>query len=125
MSVVTFETEGLLWKWGFGDGDMLDDLLAGHGWADQWQKDREAGIDIWFDHRVLVRVIREHVLPALAEHHVIATMVVDTIHNPIRATVVDGVEVDSIRNGNGIKLTPAKVDVPESVILRIATEEAR
>lgn len=102
-------TSGLLSKWGFGDGDLLWDFLYDHG----------IKVD---DEPVLVRVVREHVLPAIDQQ--VDVYEVCTIHNPLRARAVDGVEWDSYTADTDGVLTPEYVDVPDDVIIAIAREEA-
>jgi hypothetical protein len=78
--------DALLSKWGFGDGDMPDDV---------WDYLDEHGplhVD-W--HAVLRLLVRRHLIPALEDAgHQIEVYDVETIHNPIRASKGDGVEVD-------------------------------
>jgi hypothetical protein len=68
--------------------------------------------DDW--HQVLCALVRQHLLSALAEHHAIEVVEIGTIHNPIRATVVDGVDVEDCWYGDqdGPELTPTWVVVP-------------
>lgn len=125
MSEVTFFTNCLLSKWGFGDGDMLDDLLWDHGYGEVWQQEQDTrpDSDFSFDHRVLIRVVEEHVLPAVRQHHDITTYRILTIHNPIRAEEVDG---DPVAHPSDDRpLTPDHVEVPVDAILAIAAEEAQ
>lgn len=115
--VVTLFSEGLLSKWGFGDGDCLDDVL--YDWAD------ENGIPYsrLNDHAVLIRLVREYVLPALDQQVVAYT--ISTIHNPIRAKAIDGVPLaEAVIYGDAPRppLTPAMVDVPLSVVHDIARQ---
>ena len=118
---VSVFTVGLLSKWGFSDGDVLDGVLWDHGYGLAWkhEPDDHEGLD--FDHRVLVRVVQEFVLPQIEQNVEVYT--VGTIHNPIRAAAVDGVEVDATA-ASTLALTPDYVNVPLSEVLRIAAEEA-
>jgi hypothetical protein len=127
-ATITLHTDGLYSKWGFGDGDVLDDVLYDLGYGDQWEKER-AWINadhsrFSFDHRVLIRVVHHVVVPALAAHHQIGGVyTIHTIHNPVRATHCDGVEIDTY-NGPASGLTPATVEVPVDLIKTIAEQEA-
>ena len=115
---IRFPTAGLLSKWGFGDGDMLEDVL------DEWLNGKWPDDDydpLGFEHRVLVRVVREHVLPHITTP--IEVYEVGTVHNPIRAETVNGVSWDWYTTDVDGRLDPEFVDVPISVILSIAADE--
>lgn len=101
-----FYTDSLLSKWGFGDGDMLDDLLFDNG--------------LPYGHDVLIRVVRNKILPVIQQN--VEVYEISTNHNPIRAKAVDGIEVDDYNYNPNIKLTPEYVDVPDSEILELARE---
>lgn len=115
---LTLFSNGLLSKWGFNDGDEPDDV------ADWIEED---GIEYqnipW--HPVLHRLVREHLLPVLDQAVVVYD--IDTIHNPIRAESVDGVEVDDYnrrgKKGEVLVLTPDYVDVPYAVVLQAVRDE--
>lgn len=81
-------SDSLMSKWGFGDGDMPDDVwdyLDEHGPAEQT-------VD-W--HAVLRSLVRTYLLPALQDAgHMVELYDIETIHNPIRASVIDGIEID-------------------------------
>lgn len=100
----------LLSKWGFGDGDEPDAF-----W--DWREEHgEPDVD-W--HATLRQLVREHLVPKLDQR--VELIDVETTHNPIRANAVDGVEVDWYAD-SPIKLTPERVDIPYSEVLRIARE---
>lgn len=100
---------GLLSKWGFKDGDLLYDLL--------WEHDMRDG-DL--AHAVLCVVVRERLLPALDQ--AVEVQEIGTIHNPIRARTVDGVDVTGEWHSveHHTPLTPTSVAVPKADILAIA-----
>lgn len=101
-----FYTESLLSKWGFGDGDMLDDLLY----------DNELGsVDA---HGVLIEIVKTRLIPKIKQ--VVNVYTVQCAHNPIRANSVNGVEVDCYNNNNDIRLEPEFIDIKDSEILEIA-----
>lgn len=105
--MVTFFTESLLSKWGFSDGDLLDWLYE-FGIRDK--------------HAVLCAVVRQKVLPALAQR--VEVDEIGTCHNPIRARTVDGKDVthmhyDAVLHTKGM-LTPESVDVTGAEVLEIA-----
>lgn len=101
-----FHTESILSKWGFDDGDMLDDLL--------WDN----GIELDDKHKLLIKVVREKVLPEIKQH--VEVFEIGTIHNPIRAESVDGVKVDNYGDNPNIHLLPESVEVDDAEILRMA-----
>jgi hypothetical protein len=55
----------------------------------------------------------------LTEHHEIELYDIETIHNPIRAERVDGVEIDD-HEDNGVVLRPEFVDIPMADVVHIA-----
>lgn len=99
---LTLVSACLLSRFGFNDGDYpeevydyLDDL--GVEYPDRWEP-------------VLVRLVREHLVPALSEHHRVEFYTVGTSHNPCRADI-DGVKYDHTADNFGVKLTPESVTV--------------
>ena len=107
---VRFWTNGLLSKWGFDDGDLVDNFVY-TGWG---------GI-LCDHHQLLTEVVRRHVIPALDQK--VETFEIDGIHNPIRAKSVNGVEFDDHYNSHTPDLlTPEYVEVPFSVINAMAVE---
>lgn len=113
---ITLHSFGLLSKWGFGDGDAPDE------WLDYLD---ERGID-WDDAEwPLAALVRRYLLPELAKHHAIDVYEIGTIHNPIRASKVDGIEIDDRAINDEVELVPASVDVPLAEALKIALERPR
>ena len=105
---VTLFSAGLLSKWGFCDGDLLE-------WLSEFGR---------FDRRdVLCAVVRAKLIPVLKQTVEIEEVV--TIHNPIRVRTVNGVNVTEMHYsadaGDNV-LTPASVDVSGEEVLRIARE---
>mgnify|MGYP001815140936 CR=1 FL=1 len=101
VSTIVFYPEGLLHKFGFGDGDMLDDLTEEHS--------------LGVDHReLLVAVVERLVVPRL-DQTVDAYAFWGTLHNPIRAKAIDGVEADI-----GDTLTPQSIEIPVADIIEVA-----
>lgn len=105
---LTLFADCLLSKWGFGDGDVPDAYLDwcddnGHPYPDDW-------------HTVLRTLVRTRLVPAL--HQRVEVVDIETIHNPIRAERVDGVDVPDWRsNDSGLTLTPECVEVPYVEVL--------
>ena len=87
---VQFCTSGLLSKWGFSDGDLLDWLY-------------EHNID-YDPHATLIECVRRKILPALKQN--IEIREIGCIHNPCRAGTVDGVDVTELWYSSSKKLDP-------------------
>lgn len=98
---VVFHTFGLLHRMGFRDGDLLLDVMREH----DLRTDRSA---------LLASVVEQLVVPRLDQH--VVTKRVLTLHNPIRAAVIDGLPADL-----DSALSPASVTVPVHQILAIAS----
>lgn len=74
---ITLYTAGLFSKWGFGDGDILSDFM--------YDTDNLYRVN---EHKLLFRLVRKFVLPVL--NYKVEVCYVKTIHNPVRAEMVDG-----------------------------------
>jgi hypothetical protein len=81
----TLDAESLLSKWGFGDGDALSDW-----WWDNY------GAELPFnDHDMLHALVLAYLVPAIHDAaREVEIIRIDTIHNPVRADTLDGVQVD-------------------------------
>lgn len=77
--LVEFWTADLLSKWGFSDGDQLS-------WLDEF--------GIKHDQAVLCAVVRQKILPLLKQK--VEVLEMGTCHNPIRASSVDGLNVQDL-----------------------------
>ena len=98
--VIEFYPDGLLHKFGFGDGDMLYDLIEEH--------------DLGVDHQdLLIAVIKRLVVPRLDQE--VETYTLPSLHNPIRAGTIDGERADAFGS-----ITPEIVEIPVADIIRIA-----
>jgi len=81
----TLDADSLLSKWGFGDGDALNDW-----WWDNYDEEPPFG-----DHEMLYALVVAHLLPKMREAGWDVELVrISTIHNPVRAERLNGVEVD-------------------------------
>lgn len=102
----------LLSKWGFNDGDDPE------SWLDYCDAH---GIDYNEVEFPLVDLVRRFLLPRIEQ--TITVVEVETCHNPIRAETVDGIDVTEAWFGRALEpaLTPERVDVPMSEVVRIAT----
>ena len=116
--VLTLFADGLLSKFGFNYGDEPDlwlDYCEQHGLSFDYRA--------W--HSILRQLVRRYLLPALAQK--VITVNIETIHNPIRALTVDGIDVEGCWNGPQPEpeLTPEYVEIPMSEVAKIAAELAR
>jgi len=111
-----FVTNGLLSKWGFNDGDQLWDFCYD-------LEDRD-GIKV-HAHPLLIEVVKRRIVPALDQSVSLST--IQTIHNPIRATEVDGRDVTAAHYDPDYPdlLTPDVIEVADDDILAIARELGR
>lgn len=122
MKELVLTSEGLLSKWGFNDGDEPDALLdlldaTGRTDPDGWLPGK-----VW--HRVLCRLVREHLIPRLDQR--VELVVLDTGHNPVRARSVNGVDVTHLWHRSkepGPTLTPDSVRVPIETVMAAIDEE--
>jgi len=117
MTNLVLASSSLLSKWGFEDGAMPDhvaDLIEESGIRHEdvpWQE-------------VLRHLVRTFLLPEIQKHHTIELLDLGTIHNPIRATVVDGQDVkDEWYVGPVTQLKPECVEVPLVDVLAAIREQ--
>lgn len=107
---VQFNSDCLLSKWGFGDGDMLDWLYAHNEQYDP--------------HATLIECVERKLLPALKQK--VELRVIMCIHNPCRAGTVDGVDVSGLWYDSSRKLdeplSPEWIVMSGVEILEIAEE---
>ena len=72
--------DDLLSKWGFGDGDRLSDFLDDAGHAYEFKVNT---------HKLLEELVKRFLLPNIKKK--VEIYFIDTIHNPVRAEMIDGV----------------------------------
>jgi len=105
---LTLCSQGLLSKWGFNDGDMPEELM------DYWDT---LGVDYsdidWRD--ALRKLVRTYLLPQLEANHHITIYDIETIHNPIRAATVDGLEIDDTEDTD-IRLVPEHITIQYNAV---------
>jgi hypothetical protein len=108
----TLFSASLLSKWGFEDGDMPDSVRDAIEAAGLRYEDVD-----W--HAVLAKLVRAHLLPALDQR--VEAIDIETNHNPIRASTVDGAVVEACWYGDrpNPELTPEWVDVPMAEVVRL------
>lgn len=113
---VTLFSSDLLSKWGFNDGDTPEHWLH---WCETQGVDHNAFSFPW------AALVRRHLVPAIEQDVTVVEIL--TMHNPIRAQTVDGIDVTQLWRGGGggaPTLTPELVEVPMAEVLRLALEEA-
>lgn len=108
-------SSGLTSKWGFDDGDVLGDFKFDHG--QQWKD-----VDV---REALVQLVHTYLYPKMQENHKYEYMVIESIHNPIRVTSIDGVDVDLYDSTKEYGITPEYVDVPWEHVGKIFDEIKR
>lgn len=120
-------SSGLLSKWGFCDGNVLeDDLYDELEEIGFWDADLRSVGDpaaaFSLEDRTLIRLVREYLLPVLDQK--VEVIEISSSHNPIRASKVDGVDVERCWYGDqpDPALTPESVVVPTAEVLRICRE---
>ncbi|MFK4760315.1 hypothetical protein ACI3KS_05205 [Microbacterium sp. ZW T5_45] len=107
----TLDAEGLLSKWGFGDGDALDDW-----WWDNF--DEEPPFN---DHDMLHALVVTYLVPAICDAaREVEVFRLETIHNPVRARTLDRVEVDHYSTQDRRIDPPITVAVTKQQILDLA-----
>lgn len=109
--MTTFHADQLFQRWGFGDGDLLDDLLWDNNLGEV-HLDRDRCMQ--FAHEVLAAAVERWLLPALPE--AVETYRICTIHNPIRAKALD------YDQPCPTALQDVSVEVPDEDILKLARQ---
>lgn len=111
LEAITFEPADVFSKWGFNDGDLLDDLLA------EWMENNAVHPRAMESGLVLYHVVERLVLPNLP--HRITLERGKLLHNAARAATVNGTPVDDLsvddlrRIMNDLDLLPVTIPVEE------------
>ena len=110
---IQFETDHLLTKWGFADGELLEDFLRGNGYDHI-----AAGSDEWyhFTRRVLCEVVECFVCPQIEQ--AIKPYRMLTSHNPMRIYEVNGRHISDFAEPP--TLLPYTISVAKEDILATA-----
>ncbi len=103
--------QSLLSKWGFWDGDMPEQV---------WDRidAEELGYENVDWHTVLRSLVRRYLLPELARHHQVEVYDIETNHNPIRASIVDGTLVNDFEGTPDVAWCVPGVAVPMDEVMR-------
>lgn len=103
MTSVILNAQDLARKWGFEDGNILDDILWDAGFDDNDRPDHE---HLFFHQEVLAEIVRIRLLPLCPG---VRTYLVGTIHNPIRQSPDFDGEIPDV-----------SVEVPASDVIKLA-----
>ena len=106
-----FHTADLLSKWGFDDGDLIDNFLESHNFP----------IDIIDTSPLWERIFTQLVLPEIEND--LTFEWTPSMHNGARAKTVDGNVIDHTAEKHpDVHVRPEYVDVPDHRILQWANE---
>ena len=118
--LLTLHASGLLYKWGFGDGDVL-----ANWWWDVYDEEPPKN-----DHDLLYVLVTQYLLPILRREGFDVTVYrIHTNHNPVRAEYINGKSIHDFENvdedllgDTQVTLTKEQVEVITKVI--VLTESA-
>ena len=97
-------------KWGFGDGDALEDW-----WWEIYDVPPTVDLD-----DVLWDLVKEYLVPAIEEAgHTIEVIRIVTNHNPVRAETLDGKKVDWYSEDWELLDPPISLNITKGQIDRI------
>lgn len=86
-TIFTMTAESLCSKWGFSDGDSLEDW-----WFDNCDENYRP---THFFHDLLFYLVKKYLIPEIEKaNHVVVLTRIHTIHNPVRIDVLNGSPVD-------------------------------
>lgn len=107
------DAESLVSKWGFGDGDALDDW-----WWDTFDVEPPVNCD-----DLLHALVLEYLVPAMRARGWDPKVIrIGTIHNPVRAESLNGHEVDWYASGHVHFDPPIEVSVTWQQIEQLAAQ---
>lgn len=114
----SLDAESLLSKWGFGDGDALSD----------WWWDHYGAEPPFNDHDMLHALVLAYLVPAIHDGaREVEIIRIDTIHNPVRADTLDGVQVDHYSRRDWRIDPPIVVEVTraqiEDLVAKVTVQE--
>ncbi len=116
-------TESLLNKWGFSDGDVLDEFVDLHLpefekiLREEIQKDvlPKDSRTLLFHGNLLEILVRKYMLPTMPYKLVLQRFVG---HNPVRAKSIDGIPIKDHLNPPQIKLEPEIIEIPQNEVIQ-------
>ena len=111
---IEFQSDHLLSKWGFDDGDLLVSLLKENGFP---LIDSDDEFWDYFNRLVLCEVVEGFVCPQIEND--IKPYRCLTSHNPMRVYEIEGKHVGNISKDE-VKLEPEAIAVPYSKIIATA-----
>jgi hypothetical protein len=111
--VLRLHSKDLLSKWGFEDGDILINRMYDKQFSEVIQVEH---------HDLLFEAVGRFMLPALRQR--VCVRRIETSHNPVRAVMVDGVEIRWDGPNPGVDLFPRYVDVTYEQLYELVKELA-
>ena len=109
------DADSLLSKWGFGDGDSLDDW-----WWDTYDSPPDVNTD-----ELLYSLVAAFLVPALRDAgYEVELERIGTIHNPVRARTLNGAHVDHYPTGDDGIVPPVVVSVSRGQIEALLSKVA-
>lgn len=112
MSNFVMYADDLLSKWGFSDGDRLSDWVYEN--LDRFDFEYES-------HKVLEELVKRYLLPKLEKK--VEIFFISTIHNPVRAEMIDGVYYENhYKHDDEGLLGNVTVEVTKEQFLEIAKD---
>ena len=118
MTGYTLRAAGLASKWGFGDGDGLQDCMYDL---------RDEGLITSVPERdsILLAAVQRYLLPELERRGVSVEIVaIGSNHNPVRAETVNGAEVDWHAESCPECLLDIEVQISREDLIALAKEAA-
>jgi hypothetical protein len=112
---IRLAAEDIFSKYGFGDGDLLDDLLEDNGFAPTAEIGEEDDAE-FFGHAVLRAAVQAFLRPVLPPECAL-TFGASRCHNPVRLSPFVG---DAVRERLASELRDVAVDVPVADLLGLA-----
>ncbi len=119
---VLFLTEDLLHKWGFMDGNILDDIIKECIPEFNRILNEEIKNEVHFrDARALYLsikcleiIVRKYILPKIP-HEIVLQIVIG--HNPVRVLTFDGEKVDDYLYPPKFKIEPKFIEIPYETLI--------
>jgi len=113
-----FHTDSLISKWGFDDGDILENFAFNNNLEFEYDPDKSHS----GSHSALIKLVCEHILPKLDQEVIVQE--ISCIHNPIRALTVNGRDASAFWHESFSPpfITPATIYIPNEIVLEIVKE---
>jgi hypothetical protein len=110
-------------KWGLNDGDIIEDFLLDNELFSHHNESIFKNYDdfFYFDHILLKKLVKKYIIPLIRRNHSIEfTEIINTNHNPIRITIIDGIEVSNyyLDKNKEIKIKPELISIPDHIVIK-------